>query len=43
MKKNLLINLKSFDVMKDLKGNVKFYNSLDDLLLDCGAYEFEDV
>ena len=39
----VIINLQTMDFMKDLNGNISYYNSTDEALNVCGIYEFENV
>lgn len=39
----VIINLQTMDFMKDLDGNISYYNSTDEALNVCGIYEFENV
>ena len=39
----IIIDLRTMDFMKDNEGRIKFYNTLDDALLICGMYEFQNA
>lgn len=41
--KFVIIDLQNMEVMKDIDGNIKYYDTFEVAGLDCGMYEFENV
>ena len=41
--KYIIMNLQTMDYMKDEDGFIVLYDTVEDALLTCGMYEFEDV
>jgi hypothetical protein len=39
----LIVDLKTMEFMKDLYGEINYYNTEEEALDVCGIYEFEDV
>lgn len=39
----IIIDLRTMDFMKNEEGRMNFYDTLDDALLTCGMYEFENA
>ena len=41
--KYVIIDLKNMDYMKNEKGKINYYDTLEDARLTCGMYEFQDA
>ncbi len=41
--KYVIIDLRNMDYMKDVEGNMNFYDTKEDACLTCGMYEFENA
>jgi len=41
--KYVIIDLRNMDYMKNEKGEINYYNTLDEACTVCGMYEFEDA
>ena len=39
----IIIDIRTMDFMKNEEGRMNFYDTLDDALLVCGMYEFENA
>ena len=39
----IIIDIRTMDFMKNEEGHMNFYDTLDDALLVCGMYEFENA
>jgi hypothetical protein len=39
----VIVDLKTMEFMKDLYGEINYYNTKEEALDVCGIYEFEDV
>ena len=41
--KYVIIDLRNMDFMKDINGEINFYDTEDDACCECGMYEFENA
>jgi hypothetical protein len=41
--KFVIIDLRNMDIMKDINGNIKTYDTEEDACVICGIYEFKNV
>jgi hypothetical protein len=39
----IIIDIRTMDYMKNKDGHINYYDTLDDALLVCGMYEFENA
>ena len=39
----IIIDIRTIDYMKNKDGHINYYDTLDDALLACGMYEFENA